>query len=107
MLLAFDDCVLDLDRRELLLASPLRATAPKVFDLLVYRAEQRAGVVSRDDLIDAVWGGRIISESTLASHINAVRKAVGDSGEQQRVIRTVPRKGFRFAADICEAESLE
>ena len=107
MLLVFDDCVLDLDRRELLRASATVATAPKVFDLLVYLARQRERVVTRDELIDAVWAGRIVSESTLASHINAVRKAVGDDGQRQRVIRTVARKGFRFVADLREAESRE
>lgn len=100
MLLVFDDCVLDLDRRELLRASQVVATAPQVFDLLVYLAQNREHVVSRDDLINAIWTGRIVSESTLASHINAVRKAVGDNGQQQRVIRTVARKGFRFVADV-------
>ncbi|NMF89007.1 winged helix-turn-helix domain-containing tetratricopeptide repeat protein [Aromatoleum petrolei] len=107
MLLVFDDCVLDLDRRELSRASGIVATAPKVFDLLVYLAERRERVVSRDDLIDAVWSGRVVSESTLASHINAVRKAVGDDGQQQRVIRTVARKGFRFVAEVREIASLE
>ncbi|KRB89968.1 winged helix-turn-helix domain-containing tetratricopeptide repeat protein [Noviherbaspirillum sp. Root189] len=100
----FENCVLDLDRRELLRASQVVATAPQVFDLLAYLAKHRERVVSRDELIDAVWSGRIVSESTLASHINAVRKAVGDSGEQQRVIRTVARKGFRFTADVNEAK---
>src|SRR5690606_24246586 len=107
MRLMFDDCVLDLDRRELLRASQVVATAPKVFDLLVYLLESRERVVSRDDLIDAIWAGRIVSESTLASHINAVRKAVGDSGQQQRVIRTIARKGFRFAADVRELDSAD
>ena len=105
MLLVFDDCVLDLDRRELSRAAAIVATAPKVFDLLVYLAEHRERVVSRDDLIAAVWGGRIVSESTLASHINAVRKAVGDDGQQQRLIRTVARKGFRFVAAVTERAS--
>ncbi|SFU44251.1 winged helix-turn-helix domain-containing tetratricopeptide repeat protein [Pseudoduganella namucuonensis] len=105
MSLMFDDCVIDLDRRELLRASQVVATAPQVFDLLVYLASNRERVVSRDDLIAAVWAGRIVSESTLASHINAVRKAVGDSGGQQRVIRTVARKGFRFVAEAREVDS--
>ncbi|MBN3865633.1 hypothetical protein HCU66_25895 [Pseudomonas frederiksbergensis] len=100
MLLVFDDCVLDLDRRELLRASQVIATAPQVFDLLVYLAQHCEHVVSRDELINAIWTGRIVSESTLASHINAVRKAVGDDGQQQRVIRTVARKGFRFVAEV-------
>ena len=106
MLLVFDDCVLDLDRRELLRASQVIATAPQVFDLLVYLAQNREHVVSRDDLINAIWTGRIVSESTLASHINAVRKAVGDDGQQQRVIRTVARKGFRFVADVKSVEGV-
>lgn len=107
MLLVFEDCVLNLDRRELRKASQPIAIAPQVFDLLVYLAKNRERVVSRDDLTSSVWSGRIVSESTLASHINAVRKAVGDSGEQQRVIRTIARKGFRFAAQLREVESLD
>jgi len=102
MRLVFDDCVLDLDRRELHRASRVVTTAPQVFDLLVYLTQNRERVVSRNDLIHAIWAGRIISESTLATHINAVRKAVGDNGRQQSVIRTVPRKGFRFVVDVRE-----
>ena len=67
--------------------------------------QNRERVVSKDDLLDAVWGGRIVSESTLTSHINAVRKAIGDSGEEQRLIRTVARKGFRFVGEVREARS--
>ncbi|PQO88552.1 CadC-family transcriptional regulator [Massilia phosphatilytica] len=107
MLLVFEDCVLDLNRRELVRASRVVPTAPQVFDLLAYLAKCRERVVSRDELVDAIWAGRIVSESTLASHINAVRKAVGDSGQQQRVIRTVARKGFRFAAELQERASPE
>lgn len=107
MPIVFGDCVLDLERREFHRASAVVAIAPQVFDLLVYLVDNRERVVSRDDLLAAVWDGRIVSESTLASHINALRKAVGDSGHEQRVIRTVARKGFRFVADINEAESLD
>jgi TolB-like protein/Tfp pilus assembly protein PilF len=105
MLLVFEDCVLDLNRRELVRAAQVVPTAPQVFDLLAYLAKFHERVVSRDELVDAIWAGRVVSESTLASHINAVRKAVGDSGQQQRVIRTVARKGFRFAADLQERKS--
>lgn len=105
MPLVFGDCVLDLERRELMRSSTVVAVAPQVFDLLVYLLQNRERVVSRDDLLDAVWGGRIVSESTLASHINAARKAVGDSGQEQRVIRTVPRKGFRFVDEVGETGS--
>lgn len=105
MILVFEDCVLDLDRRELSRPSGVIATAPKVFDLLVYLVLNRDRVVSRNDLLGAVWEGRIVSESTLASHINAVRKAIGDSGEHQKLIRTFARKGFRFVGDVREPPS--
>ncbi len=100
----FEDCRLDLARRELWRDERIVATAPKVFDVLVYLLQNRQRVVSRDELIEAVWAGRIVSESTLASHINAVRNAVGDSGRQQRVIRTVARKGIRFVATLRGSE---
>jgi TolB-like protein len=67
--------------------------------------QNRERVVSKDGLLHAVWGGRIVSESTMTSHINAVRKAIGDSGEEQRLIRTVARKGFRFVGDVREVQS--
>jgi DNA-binding winged helix-turn-helix (wHTH) protein len=74
------------------------AVEPQVFDLLVYLVQNRDHVVSKDDLIASVWGGRIVSESTLTSRINAARRAVGDSGEEQKLIRTIARKGHRHAA---------
>jgi TolB-like protein len=75
---------------------------PQVFDLLEYLIRNRGHVVSRDDLLDAIWGGRIVSESTLATRINAVRSAIGDDGESQRLIRTLSRKGLRFVGDVRE-----
>ncbi len=75
----FEDCMLKPDRRELTRVSKVIAIEPQVFDLLLYLVENHERVVSRD-LFDPVWGGRIVSESTLASHVNAVRKAIGDSG---------------------------
>lgn len=107
MQFAFKDCVLDLERRELTRGSEAISIGPQVFDLLVYLVQNRERVVSKDALLDAVWGGRIVSESTLTSHINAVRKAIGDSGEQQQLLRTVPRKGFRFVGDVTEAQALD
>lgn len=101
----FEGHVLDPDRRELTRGSEVIAIGPQVFDLLAHLVRNRERVVSKDDLLDAVWSGRIVSESTLTSHINAVRKAVGDSGEEQRLIRTIARKGFRFVADVKEAPS--
>ena len=101
----FEDYVLDLDRRELTRGSKAIATGPQVFDLLVYLIQNREHVVSKDNLLDVVWGGRIVSESTLTSHINAVRKAIGDSGEEQRLVRTIARKGFRFIGEVREGDA--
>ena len=101
----FEDYVLDLDRRELTRGSKAIAIGPQVFDLLAYLVRNREHVVSKDNLLDAVWGGRIVSESTLTSHINAVRKAIGDNGEEQRLVRTIARKGFRFVGEVREADA--
>jgi TolB-like protein len=81
------------------------AIGPQVFDLLLYLIQNRDRVSSKDQLLDAVWSGRIVSESTLTSHINAVRKAIGDNGEEQQLLRTVPRKGFRFIGEVTETQS--
>ena len=80
---------------------------PQVFDLLLYLLENRHRVVSKDDLIEHVWEGRIVSESTLTSRINAVRNAVGDTGKDQRLVRTIARKGFRFVGEVCAAARAE
>ena len=96
----FSDHRLDTDRRELRRGSEAIAVEPQVFDLLVYLVENRDRVVSKDDLIASVWGGRIVSDSTLTSRINAARKAVGDSGGAQKLIRTIARKGIRFVGDV-------
>jgi TolB-like protein/Tfp pilus assembly protein PilF len=104
VLFSFSDHTLDIDRRELRRGSEAVPVEPQVFDLLIYLIRNRDRVVSRDDLIASVWGGRIVSDSTLDSRINAARKAVGDSGIQQRLIRTVARKGLRFVAEVTESE---
>ena len=99
---------LDADRRELRLGTKTIAVEPQVFDLLIYLLENRDRVVSKDDLIASVWNGRIVSDSTLASRVNAARRAVGDSGDAQKLIRTISRKGLRFIGAVrtephCEA----
>lgn len=98
----FGEFVLDPGRRELRRAGALVAVEPQVFDLLIYLIENRDRVVTKDDLLEAVWGGRIVSESTLTTRINAARRALGDSGNLQQAIRTVSRKGFRFVAPVTE-----
>jgi TolB-like protein len=96
----FENHVLDLERRELRRGSALVRLDPQVFDLLIYLIENRHRVVSKDDILAAVWAGRIVSESTLASRINGARNAIGDDGKAQNLIRTAPRKGFRFVGDV-------
>jgi DNA-binding winged helix-turn-helix (wHTH) protein/alpha-beta hydrolase superfamily lysophospholipase len=100
VLFLFDDFVIDTGRRELRSRGQLIAVEPQVFDLLVHLIENRERVVSKDDLIASVWKGRIVSDSTLDSRINAARKAIGDSGGKQDLIRTVPRKGVRFVGAV-------
>lgn len=98
----FEDFALDPQRRELKRGSDPISLGPQVFDVLLHLVGNRAQVVSKDGLLDAVWKGRIVSESTLTSHINAARKAISDNGREQRLIRTVARKGFRFVGDVIE-----
>jgi TolB-like protein len=76
------------------------AIVPQAFDALLLLIENRDRLVSKDDLIENVWDGRIVSEAALSSCINAVRRAVGDDGKRQEVIRTLPRRGFRFVQSV-------
>lgn len=102
MQFVFSDHKVDVDRREIVRAGASIPVEPQVFDLLVYLLQNRERVVSRDDLIESIWGGRIVSESTLTSRINAARKTIGDSGKDQRLIRTFSRKGIRFVGETQE-----
>jgi TolB-like protein len=99
----FCDYMLDVARRELRHGGEPVAVEPQVFDLLAYLIQNRDRVVTKDDLLGAVWGGRVVSESTLTSRINAARRAIGDTGQTQRLIRTSVRKGIRFVADVADA----
>jgi TolB-like protein/Tfp pilus assembly protein PilF len=102
MIFLFADCALDTDRRELRRGAGLVEVEPQVFDLLEFLIRTRDRVATRDELLDAVWRGRIVSESTLSSRINAARGAIGDDGTAQRLIRTLPRKGIRFVGEVRE-----
>src|SRR5499425_2186673 len=102
MVFRFGDHVLDVGRRELHRGTEPVALEPQVFDLLVYLVRNRDRVVSKDDLIEGVWGGRIVSDSALTSRLNAARRAVNDSGAEQRVIRTIQRRGVRFIGEVSE-----
>ena len=96
----FEDYVLDPGRGELSRGGVPIKVEPKVFDLLVFLVENRDRLVTKDDLIAHVWDGRIVSDSALASAINAARKAIGDSGQEQRLVGTSARKGFRFLGAV-------
>jgi TolB-like protein len=106
MIYLFGDCTLDIGRRELRRGGAIIDMEPQVFDLLEFLIRQRDRVVSRDDVLEAVWQGRIVSESTLSSRINAARTAIGDDGVNQRLIRTLPRKGLRFVAEVQEEQGV-
>jgi adenylate cyclase len=100
----FGNCILDTDRLELRRETDTVSVAPQVFDLLAYLIRNRERVVTKDDLIAAVWGGRIVSDGALTTRINVARSAIGDSGEEQHLIKTLPRKGFRFVGSVREED---
>src|SRR6202048_1542661 len=102
----FEEYAFDPDRRELHRGADIVPVAPQVFDLLEYLIRNRKRVVSKDDLINAVWNGRSVSDAALTTRLNAARCAIGDSGEEQRLIKTLPRKGFRFVGQVREAREV-
>ena len=100
----FEDYSFDTDRRELRRGPGVIPTTPQVFDLLDFLIRNRDRVVSKDDLISAVWNGRIVSDAALTTRLNAARAAIGDDGDKQRLIKTLPRKGFRFVGAVQEEQ---
>jgi TolB-like protein len=102
LLYQFERYVLDTDRRELRLGADSVPVTPQVFDFLACVIERRGHVVSRDELFNAIWNGRVVSDSALSTCVSAARRAIGDSGEAQRLIKTVPRKGVRFVGTVRE-----
>ena len=101
----FNDYAFDTDRRELRHQDILVPLTPQVFDLLYHLLSNRDRVVSKDELVASIWEGRAVTDSALTTRINAVRAAVSDDGKSQQVIRTLPRRGFRFVADVQEDKS--
>ncbi len=97
------DVKLDLDRGEIRRDGAPISVEPQVFALIAYLATNPGRILSRDDLIEAVWDGRIVSDSAIASRINTARKILGDDGSAQKIIRTIPKRGFRFEADVTPA----
>jgi TolB-like protein len=100
----FEEYAFDTDRRELHRGADVVTIAPQVFDLLDYLIRNRERVVSKDDLINAIWNGRSVSDAALTTRLNVARSAIGDSGGGQRLIKTLPRKGFRFVGPVREAQ---
>ena len=101
----FESYVFDTDRRELHRGADVVSVTPQVFDLLDYLIRNRERVVSKDELINAIWNGRSVSDAALTTRLNAARGAIGDTGEKQRLIKTLARKGFRFVGTVREAQS--
>ena len=100
MILRFEDCELDTRQFELRRSGQTVPVEPQVFDLLQLLIENHDRIVTKEELFEKVWDGRLVSDATLNSRINAARKAIGDNGTDQRLIRTAPRRGFRFVADV-------
>src|SRR5260370_23485867 len=100
----FEEYALDTDRRELHRGGDVVSVAPQVFDLLDYLIGNRERVVSKADLINAIWNGRSVTDAALTTRLNVARSVIGDSGEEQRLIKTLPRKGFRFVGTVREAK---
>lgn len=99
----FSGFTVDTERRELSDGSELISMQPQAFALLVFLIENADRVVSKDEIFDTVWQGRIVGDGTLNARINAIRSAVGDDGTRQQVIKTLPRQGFRFVACLDDA----
>src|SRR5205823_9551225 len=99
----FEEYAFDTDRREMHRGADVISVTPQVFDLLDYLIRNRERVVSKDDLINTIWNGRIVSDAALTTRLNAARSAIGDTGEEQRLIKTLPRKRFRFVGAVQEA----
>ena len=104
MIYRFADCELDTERYELRCRDVVRPIEPQVFDLLRYLVENRDRTVTKDDLYKAIWKERIVSESALSSRVKAARQAVNDTGNDQKIIRTLHGRGFRFVAPVESAE---
>src|SRR5215475_2567101 len=102
----FANFEIDVARHELRCGGKIIPIEPQVFDLLVHLIRNRNRIVSREELIDAVWKGRVISEATLSSRVSAVRRAIGDNGDDQLFVRTHHKRGFRFVGQVAPYETV-
>ena len=103
-MLRFGEVELDLDTREVVLAGEAQHLQPQAFDLLAYLVRQRDRVVPKAELLDVVWGDQFVSESALTTRIKEIRKATGDDGRAQAVIKNHRARGYRFVAELADAE---
>ncbi len=106
MIYAFGDCELDVPRFELRRAGIAVGIEPQVFDVLALLLRERDRVVSKEEILDSVWGSRFVSESALTSRMKALRRAVGDDGRAQKVVRTVHGRGYQFVAPVEERSAV-
>ena len=103
MEMRFADFEIDLGQQELRRAGETIPVEPQVFDLLVHLVRHRDRIVSKDELFETIWQGRIVSEAALSSRINAARRAIGDNGNDQIFIKTLHKRGFRFVGELIDA----
>ncbi|MGC2823779.1 MAG: winged helix-turn-helix domain-containing protein [Pseudolabrys sp.] len=94
------DFAIDVAQHELRRKGEIVPIEPQVFDLLVHLVRNRNRIVGKEELIDVVWQGRVISEATLSSRVSAARRAIGDNGDDQLFIRTHHKRGFRFVGRV-------
>jgi TolB-like protein/DNA-binding winged helix-turn-helix (wHTH) protein len=96
----FTEFEIDLSQQELRRLGQAVHIEPQVFDLIVHLVRNHERIVSKDELIETIWNGRIISEAALSSRINGARRALGDNGNDQALIRTLHKRGFRFVGNV-------
>lgn len=106
-ILTFGDYAIDLAACEIRRLGEVTPVEPQVFDLIAFLAARPGRLITKDEIIEAVWGGRIVSDSAVATRINAARRALGDDGAKQQLIKTVRGRGFRFDAKVTPAGAPE
>ena len=107
MIFRFENCTLDTAKYQLSVEGDVIAIEPLVFDLLVYLIEHRDQVVRRDELLDNLWKGKVVTDAALAARLKDARKAIWDSGKKQRIIKTFHGRGYQFIAEVTEIPSNE
>jgi len=107
LIFQFNQISIDTTRFRLCLSNEPISVEPQVFDLLVYLIENRDRVVRRDELLENLWKGKVVTDSALGSRLKDARKAVGDSGDKQKVIKTFHRRGYQFIAEVKEVSTAQ